>query len=160
MFETLLFFSHSVAVDFLDSKSFCKHSHHMKGEGLMRKRHLEILGYRVIQVRKRHLQWHWMWYCKSESYYMLVMLQKMHTRWWNSYYYFFFLQIPHFEWNSMELSTLDAWKKYLKKKIYGELSSWRPYLWINEENVTFNTEMLAWFWRISRQLLSALNTIN
>ncbi|XP_042281946.1 FAST kinase domain-containing protein 1, mitochondrial [Thunnus thynnus] len=69
-----------VAVDFLDSKSFCKHSHHMKGEGLMRKRHLEILGYRVIQI-------------------------------------------PHFEWNSMELSTLDAWKKYLKKKIYGELSS-------------------------------------
>ncbi|XP_053185137.1 FAST kinase domain-containing protein 1, mitochondrial [Scomber japonicus] len=68
-----------VAVDFLDSKSFCKQSHHMKGEALMRKRHLEILGYRVVQI-------------------------------------------PHFEWNSMELSTLDAWKKYLKKKIYGELS--------------------------------------
>ncbi|CAK6954143.1 FAST kinase domain-containing protein 1%2C mitochondrial [Scomber scombrus] len=67
-----------VAVDFLDSKSFCKQSHHMKGEALMRKRHLEILGYRVVQI-------------------------------------------PHFEWNSMELSTLDAWKKYLKKKIYGEL---------------------------------------
>ncbi|XP_069009880.1 FAST kinase domain-containing protein 1, mitochondrial [Embiotoca jacksoni] len=63
-----------VAVDFLDSKSFCKNSHHMKGEAQMRKRHLEILGFRVIQI-------------------------------------------PHFEWNSMELSTHDAWKEYLKKKI-------------------------------------------
>ncbi|KAM9344080.1 FAST kinase domain-containing protein 1, mitochondrial-like [Pholidichthys leucotaenia] len=63
-----------VAVDFLDSKYFCKNSHHMKGDALMRKRHLEILGYRVVQV-------------------------------------------PHFEWNSMELSTHDAWKDYLKKKI-------------------------------------------
>ncbi|KAM7380562.1 hypothetical protein PAMP_003849 [Pampus punctatissimus] len=69
-----------IAVDFLDSKFFCKHSHHMKGEVLMRKRHLEILGYRTVQI-------------------------------------------PHFEWNSMELSTLDAWKKYLKKKIYGQLST-------------------------------------
>lgn len=69
-----------VAVDFLDSKSFCKNSHHMKGEALMRKRHLEILGYRVVQI-------------------------------------------PHFEWNSMELSTQDAWKEYLKKKIFRELSS-------------------------------------
>ncbi|XP_029967623.1 FAST kinase domain-containing protein 1, mitochondrial [Salarias fasciatus] len=65
-----------VAVDFLDSKSFCKNSHHVKGEVLMRKRHLEILGYRVVQI-------------------------------------------PHFEWNSMELSTHDAWKDYLKKKILG-----------------------------------------
>ncbi|XP_034550383.1 FAST kinase domain-containing protein 1, mitochondrial [Notolabrus celidotus] len=69
-----------VAVDFLDSKLFCKNHHHMKGEALMRKRHLEILGYRVVQI-------------------------------------------PHFEWNSMELSTQDAWKEYLKKKIFGELSS-------------------------------------
>ncbi|XP_074515447.1 FAST kinase domain-containing protein 1, mitochondrial [Sebastes fasciatus] len=69
-----------VAVDFLDSKSFCKNSHHMKGEAMMRKRHLEILGYRVIQI-------------------------------------------PHFEWNSMELSTPDAWKEYLKKNIFRELSS-------------------------------------
>uniref|UniRef100_A0A665VHC4 RAP domain-containing protein n=1 Tax=Echeneis naucrates TaxID=173247 RepID=A0A665VHC4_ECHNA len=69
-----------VSVDFLDSKSFCKNSHHMKGEALMRKRHLEILGYRVIQI-------------------------------------------PHFEWNSMELSTPDAWKEYLKKKIFRDLSS-------------------------------------
>ncbi|KAM4559176.1 FAST kinase domain-containing protein 1, mitochondrial [Odontesthes bonariensis] len=65
-----------VAVDFLDSKLFCKNSHHMKGEALMRKRHLEILGYRVVQV-------------------------------------------PHYEWNSMELSTHDNWKEYLKKKILG-----------------------------------------
>lgn len=27
----------------------------MKGEVLMRKRHLEILGYRVVQVRQHHL---------------------------------------------------------------------------------------------------------
>ncbi|XP_028289493.1 FAST kinase domain-containing protein 1, mitochondrial [Parambassis ranga] len=64
-----------VAVDFLDSKSFCKNSHHIKGETLLRKRHLEILGYRVIQI-------------------------------------------PHFEWSSMELSTHDAWKEYLKNKIF------------------------------------------
>uniref|UniRef100_A0A3Q1J3K8 RAP domain-containing protein n=1 Tax=Anabas testudineus TaxID=64144 RepID=A0A3Q1J3K8_ANATE len=69
-----------VAVDFLDSKCFCKHSHHMKGDALMRIRHLEILGYRVVQI-------------------------------------------PHFEWNSMELSTQDAWKEYLKKKLFRELSS-------------------------------------
>lgn len=68
-----------IAVDFLDSKSFCKNSRHMKGEALMRKRHLEILGYCVVQI-------------------------------------------PHFEWNSMELSTKDAWKDYLKKKILGECS--------------------------------------
>ncbi|XP_055360802.1 FAST kinase domain-containing protein 1, mitochondrial isoform X2 [Betta splendens] len=69
-----------VAVDFLDSKCFCRHSHHMKGYTLIRKRHLEILGYRVVQI-------------------------------------------PHFEWNSMELSTQDALKEYLKKKIFRELSS-------------------------------------
>ncbi|KAK5616889.1 hypothetical protein CRENBAI_015763 [Crenichthys baileyi] len=65
-----------VAIDFLDSKFFCKNSHHMKGEALMRRRHLEILGYRVVQI-------------------------------------------PHFEWNSMELSTQHAWKEYLRKKILG-----------------------------------------
>ncbi|TKS67237.1 FAST kinase domain-containing protein 1, mitochondrial [Collichthys lucidus] len=68
-----------VAVDFLDSKTFCKNTHHIKGEALMRKRHLEILGYRVVQI-------------------------------------------PHFEWNSMELSTQDGWKEYLKRKIFKELS--------------------------------------
>uniref|UniRef100_A0A1A8N915 FAST kinase domains 1 n=1 Tax=Nothobranchius pienaari TaxID=704102 RepID=A0A1A8N915_9TELE len=65
-----------VAVDFLDSRFFCKNSHHIKGEALMRKRHLEILGYNVVQI-------------------------------------------PHFEWNSMELSTLDARKAYLRGKILG-----------------------------------------
>ncbi|XP_071196653.1 FAST kinase domain-containing protein 1, mitochondrial isoform X1 [Salvelinus alpinus] len=69
-----------VAVDFLDSKSFCKNSRHMKGEAMMRKRHLEILGYHVVQI-------------------------------------------PHFEWNSMELSTQDAWKEYLRKKIFTGLPS-------------------------------------
>ncbi|XP_019945164.2 FAST kinase domain-containing protein 1, mitochondrial [Paralichthys olivaceus] len=68
-----------VAVNFLESKCFCRNSHHMRGEALMRKRHLEILGYRVVQI-------------------------------------------PHFEWNSMELSTHDAWKEYLKRKIFNELS--------------------------------------
>ncbi|KAI7808304.1 FAST kinase domain-containing protein 1, mitochondrial [Triplophysa rosa] len=67
-----------VALDFLDSKSFCRTSRQMKGEAMMRKRHLEILGYHV-------------------------------------------LQIPHFEWNSMELSTPDAWRDYLRKKIFSEL---------------------------------------
>lgn len=67
-----------IALDFLDYKSFCKNSRHMKGEAMMKKRHLEILGYQV-------------------------------------------LQIPHFEWNSMELSTEDAWKEYLRKKIFTEL---------------------------------------
>ncbi|XP_016414139.1 FAST kinase domain-containing protein 1-like [Sinocyclocheilus rhinocerous] len=67
-----------IALDFLDSKSFCKNSWHMKGEAMMKKRHLEILGYHV-------------------------------------------LQIPHFEWNSMELSTEDAWKEYLRRKIFSEL---------------------------------------
>lgn len=50
--EFCFYVFHSVAVDFLDSKSFCKNSHHIKGETLLRKRHLEILGYRVVQVRK------------------------------------------------------------------------------------------------------------
>ncbi|XP_039613511.1 FAST kinase domain-containing protein 1, mitochondrial [Polypterus senegalus] len=69
--------SQRVAVEFLDSKSFCKNSNHIKGETAMRKRHLEILGYRVVQI-------------------------------------------PHFEWNSMELSTSHAWKEYLRKKIFVE----------------------------------------
>ncbi|KAM8856500.1 FAST kinase domain-containing protein 1, mitochondrial isoform 2-T2 [Spinachia spinachia] len=72
--------AHRVAVDFLNSKSFCKNTPHMKGEAMMKKRHLEILGYRVVQI-------------------------------------------PHFEWNSMELSTPDAWKEYLRKNIFKELSS-------------------------------------
>ncbi|KAJ6660729.1 hypothetical protein lerEdw1_017355 [Lerista edwardsae] len=64
-----------IAVEFLDSKAFCKNSNHPKGEIAMKKRHLEILGYQVVQI-------------------------------------------PHFEWNSMELSSKDAWIEYLKKKIF------------------------------------------
>ncbi|KAL8183434.1 UNVERIFIED_CONTAM: hypothetical protein K2H54_041135 [Gekko kuhli] len=67
-----------IAVEFLDSKAFCKNSEHPKGEVVMKKRHLEILGYRVVQI-------------------------------------------PHFEWNSMELSSKDAWIEYLKKKIFEEV---------------------------------------
>nr|XP_056717361.1 FAST kinase domain-containing protein 1, mitochondrial [Euleptes europaea] len=67
-----------IAVEFLDSKAFCKNSNHLKGEVAMKKRHLEILGYQVVQI-------------------------------------------PHFEWNSMELSSKDAWMEYLKKKIFAEV---------------------------------------
>uniref|UniRef100_A0A8C9SJS9 FAST kinase domains 1 n=1 Tax=Scleropages formosus TaxID=113540 RepID=A0A8C9SJS9_SCLFO len=68
-----------IAVDFLDSRSFCRNSGHMKGDAVMRKRHLEILGYHVVQI-------------------------------------------PHLEWNSMELSNMEAWKEYLRKKIFTEYS--------------------------------------
>lgn len=47
----VFFFFYSIAINFMDSKFFCKNSYHMKGEALMVKRHLEILGYRVVQVR-------------------------------------------------------------------------------------------------------------
>lgn len=39
-----------IALEFLDSKAFSKDSRHLKGEPALKKRHLEILGYRVIQV--------------------------------------------------------------------------------------------------------------
>ncbi|XP_050606411.1 FAST kinase domain-containing protein 1, mitochondrial isoform X5 [Macaca thibetana thibetana] len=39
-----------IALEFLDSKSFCRNIPHMKGKFAMKKRHLEILGYRVIQI--------------------------------------------------------------------------------------------------------------
>ncbi|XP_051868076.1 FAST kinase domain-containing protein 1, mitochondrial isoform X2 [Pristis pectinata] len=68
-----------VVIEFLNAKAFCKNSHHIKGEVAMKKRHLEILGYHVVQI-------------------------------------------PHFEWNSMELSTKDAWMEYLKQKIFAEES--------------------------------------
>nr|XP_005290470.1 FAST kinase domain-containing protein 1, mitochondrial isoform X1 [Chrysemys picta bellii]XP_008176640.1 FAST kinase domain-containing protein 1, mitochondrial isoform X1 [Chrysemys picta bellii]XP_008176641.1 FAST kinase domain-containing protein 1, mitochondrial isoform X1 [Chrysemys picta bellii]XP_023970587.1 FAST kinase domain-containing protein 1, mitochondrial isoform X1 [Chrysemys picta bellii]XP_023970589.1 FAST kinase domain-containing protein 1, mitochondrial isoform X1 [Chrysemys len=64
-----------IAVEFLDSKAFCKNSCQLNGEIAMKKRHLEILGYQVVQI-------------------------------------------PHFEWNSMELSSKDAWMEYLKKSIF------------------------------------------
>ncbi|KAI3356224.1 hypothetical protein L3Q82_017470 [Scortum barcoo] len=98
-----------VAVDFLDSKSFCKNSRHIRGETLMRKRHLEILGYRVVQVRKHQ---DCMWHFASFTLNHMKRLKITGV-----------LQVPHFEWNSMELSSPDAWKEYLKKKIFTQLSS-------------------------------------
>lgn len=64
-----------IALEFLDSKAFSKDSHHLKGEPAVKKRHLEILGYRVIQI-------------------------------------------PHFEWNSMVLSTKPEQLDYLRKRLY------------------------------------------
>ncbi|XP_055456773.1 FAST kinase domain-containing protein 1, mitochondrial isoform X1 [Psammomys obesus] len=39
-----------IAVEFLDGKAFCSNIPHLKGQSAMKKRHLEILGYRVVQV--------------------------------------------------------------------------------------------------------------
>ncbi|XP_062043647.1 FAST kinase domain-containing protein 1, mitochondrial isoform X2 [Lepus europaeus] len=66
-----------IALEFLDSKAFCTNIPHLKGKSAMKKRHLEILGYRVVQI-------------------------------------------PHFEWNSMALSTKDARMDYLREHIFGE----------------------------------------
>uniref|UniRef100_A0A8C0FJB9 FAST kinase domains 1 n=1 Tax=Bubo bubo TaxID=30461 RepID=A0A8C0FJB9_BUBBB len=65
-----------IALEFLDSKAFSKHSHHLKGEPAVKKRHLEMLGYRVVQI-------------------------------------------PHFEWNSMVLSTKGEQLEYLRRHLYG-----------------------------------------
>ncbi|NXG79171.1 FAKD1 protein, partial [Baryphthengus martii] len=64
-----------IALEFLDSKAFCKDSHHLKGEPAVKKRHLEMLGYRVVQI-------------------------------------------PHFDWNSMVLSTKGEQLEYLRKHLY------------------------------------------
>ncbi|XP_018410063.1 PREDICTED: FAST kinase domain-containing protein 1, mitochondrial-like [Nanorana parkeri] len=66
-----------VAVDFLQSANFCRNSTHINSVTAMKKRHLEILGYSVIQI-------------------------------------------PNYEWNSMELGTQEAWIDYLKRKIFSE----------------------------------------
>ncbi|XP_061860394.1 FAST kinase domain-containing protein 1, mitochondrial isoform X2 [Colius striatus] len=65
-----------IALEFLDSKAFSKGSRHLKGESAVKKRHLEILGYRVVQI-------------------------------------------PHFEWNSMVLSTKGEQLDYLRRHLYG-----------------------------------------
>ncbi|NXC18815.1 FAKD1 protein, partial [Corythaeola cristata] len=65
-----------IALEFLDSKAFSKDSRHLKGEPVVKKRHLEMLGYRVVQI-------------------------------------------PHFEWNSMVLSTKGEQLEYLRKQLYG-----------------------------------------
>lgn len=66
-----------IALEFLDLRAFCRNIPHLKGKSAMKKRHLEILGYRVIQI-------------------------------------------PHFEWNSMVLSTKDARMDYLRERIFGD----------------------------------------
>ncbi|NXF52095.1 FAKD1 protein, partial [Oceanites oceanicus] len=65
-----------IALEFLDSKAFSKDSRHLKGEPAVKKRHLEMLGYQVVQI-------------------------------------------PHFEWNSMVLSTKGEQLEYLRKLLYG-----------------------------------------
>uniref|UniRef100_A0A8C5UI21 FAST kinase domains 1 n=1 Tax=Malurus cyaneus samueli TaxID=2593467 RepID=A0A8C5UI21_9PASS len=66
-----------IALEFLDSKAFSKdYSRHLKGEPAVKKRHLEMLGYRVVQI-------------------------------------------SHFEWNSMVLSTQDEQLEYLRQQLYG-----------------------------------------
>ncbi|NXH12435.1 FAKD1 protein, partial [Bucco capensis] len=65
-----------IALEFLDSKAFSKDSCHLKGEPAVKKRHLEMLGYRVVQI-------------------------------------------PHFEWNSMVLSTKGEQLEYLRRHLYG-----------------------------------------
>ncbi|NXT56743.1 FAKD1 protein, partial [Pluvianellus socialis] len=65
-----------IALEFLDSKAFSKNSRHLKGESAVKKRHLEMLGYRVVQI-------------------------------------------PHFEWNSMVLSTKGEQLEYLRRHLYG-----------------------------------------
>ncbi|XP_063174288.1 FAST kinase domain-containing protein 1, mitochondrial [Candoia aspera] len=67
-----------IAVEFLDSEAFCKNSNHVNGNVAIKKRHLEILGYQVVQI-------------------------------------------PHYEWNSMELSSTEAKIEYLEKKIFEKL---------------------------------------
>ncbi|XP_071076769.1 FAST kinase domain-containing protein 1, mitochondrial isoform X4 [Desmodus rotundus] len=42
--------SERIALEFLDVRAFCRNVPHLKGKSAMKKRHLEILGYRVIQV--------------------------------------------------------------------------------------------------------------
>lgn len=66
-----------IALEFLDLRAFCRNIPHLKGKSAMKKRHLEILGYRVIQI-------------------------------------------PHFEWNSMTLSTKNARMDYLRERIFGD----------------------------------------
>nr|XP_001494398.3 FAST kinase domain-containing protein 1, mitochondrial [Equus caballus]XP_014588011.1 FAST kinase domain-containing protein 1, mitochondrial [Equus caballus] len=39
-----------IALEFLDPRAFCRNIPHLKGKSAMKKRHLEILGYRVIQI--------------------------------------------------------------------------------------------------------------
>ncbi|NXH76453.1 FAKD1 protein, partial [Hydrobates tethys] len=54
-----------IALEFLDSKAFSKDSRHLKGEPAVKKRHLEMLGYRVVQIP--HFEWNSMVLSKGEQ---------------------------------------------------------------------------------------------
>ncbi|KAM4859276.1 FAST kinase domain-containing protein 1, mitochondrial isoform 2-T2 [Thomomys bottae] len=54
-----------IAFEFLDSRAFCKNIPHIKGKSAMKKRHLEILGYHVIQIP--HFEWNSMAMSKKEA---------------------------------------------------------------------------------------------
>lgn len=74
----------------------------------MRKRHLEILGYHVLQVSKERIVPFTTTQLQKKKICRLINCCPT--------------QIPHFEWNSMELSTPDAWKEYLRKKLFTEVT--------------------------------------
>uniref|UniRef100_A0A670XS72 FAST kinase domains 1 n=1 Tax=Pseudonaja textilis TaxID=8673 RepID=A0A670XS72_PSETE len=54
-----------IAVEFLDSEAFCKNSNHVKGFIAMKKRHLEILGYQVVQIP--YYEWNSMGLSSTEA---------------------------------------------------------------------------------------------
>ncbi|XP_066295507.1 FAST kinase domain-containing protein 1, mitochondrial-like [Branchiostoma lanceolatum] len=57
--------AHRVAVDYQDARDFCRNSQHLLGHVAMRKRHLEILGYTVVQIP--HFEWNSMKLATEES---------------------------------------------------------------------------------------------
>ncbi|XP_077985203.1 FAST kinase domain-containing protein 1, mitochondrial-like [Glandiceps talaboti] len=64
-----------VAIDYRGAKSYCSNAHYPLGSQEMKRRHLEILGYRYVTI-------------------------------------------PHFEWNSMVLSSTEDYENYLRNKIF------------------------------------------
>ncbi|XP_044522454.1 FAST kinase domain-containing protein 1, mitochondrial [Gracilinanus agilis] len=54
-----------IALEFLDSRAFCKNIPHLKGRSAMKIRHLEILGYHVIQIP--HLVWNSMEFSTKDA---------------------------------------------------------------------------------------------
>ncbi|XP_069877497.1 FAST kinase domain-containing protein 1, mitochondrial isoform X1 [Dipodomys merriami] len=54
-----------IAFEFLDSRAFCRNLPHLKGKSAMKKRHLEILGYHVIQIP--HFEWNSMAMSKKDA---------------------------------------------------------------------------------------------
>ncbi|XP_078605847.1 FAST kinase domain-containing protein 1, mitochondrial-like [Branchiostoma floridae x Branchiostoma japonicum] len=57
--------AHRVAIDYQDARDFSRNSQHLLGHVAMRKRHLEILGYTVIQIP--HFEWNSMKLATEES---------------------------------------------------------------------------------------------